>query len=234
MVMPFGLTNASASFQAFINHVLQEHIDVIYIVYLNDILIYSKNLEEHKKHINLILASLREYNLQYAREKSEFAVTEYEFLKAIITSNSVKMDPKKVQAIQNWPIPQEIKEIQSFLELYNYYRCFIRKYNFISAALSELTKKQVKFEITPEQIATFDTLKNSFVSAPILRIYDSKLPIKVETNASIAALRACLLQLHPNKKWYPVAYISHKFDATQLRYAIHDKELMTIVKTCRK
>ncbi|EGX43839.1 hypothetical protein AOL_s00211g1 [Orbilia oligospora ATCC 24927] len=234
MVMPFGLTNAPASFQAFINHVLREHIDVICVIYLDDILIYSKNLEEHKKHVNLILASLQKYDLQYTKEKSEFAVTECEFLGAIITSNSIKMDPKKVQTIQDWPIPQKVKEVQSFLELYNYYRHFIRKYSFMSAALSELTKKQVKFEMTPERIAAFDIFKNSFVSAPILRIYDLKLPIKVETDASVAALGACLLQLHPDKEWYPIAYIFHKFDATQLRYAIHDKELMTIVEACRK
>jgi hypothetical protein len=234
LVMPFGLTNAPASFQTFMNHVLKDYIDKICIVYLDDILIYSKNPEEHRDHVNMILRALDKWDLKVELEKTEFEVTQCEFLGAIVTTNGIKMDPKKVEAIQNWPVPQTVKEIQAFLGLCNYYRRFIKQYSHLATALTELTKIETPFDMTPERLKSFRTLKESFLTAPILKLYDPKLPIKVETDASDAALGACLCQLHPDNEWHPVAYLSHKFTSTELRYPIHDKELMAVVQACKQ
>ncbi|EPS35050.1 hypothetical protein H072_11652 [Dactylellina haptotyla CBS 200.50] len=233
LIMPMGLTNAPASFQTFMNHVLKDHIDKICIVYLDDILVYSKNPEEHRQHVITVLEALDKYNLKVELEKTEFEVTECEFLGAIVTTEGIKMDPKKVDAIQKWPRPQNVKDIQAFLGLCNYYRRFIKQYSHMSTALSELTKIGVHFDMTPSRIRAFNILKEFFLSAPILKLYDPDLPIKIEIDVSDAALGACLCQLQPNQEWYPIAYLSHKFDATKLRYPIHDKELMAIVQACK-
>ncbi|EPS37768.1 hypothetical protein H072_8524 [Dactylellina haptotyla CBS 200.50] len=143
------------------------------------------------------------------------------------------MDPKKVDVIQKWPRPQNVKDIQAFLGLCNYYRRFIKQYSHMSTALSKLTKIGVHFDMTPNRIRAFNILKESFLSASILKLYDPDLLIKIETDASDAALGACLYQLQPNQEWHPITYLSHKFNATELRYPIHDKELITIVQACK-
>ncbi|KAJ6259180.1 hypothetical protein Dda_6078 [Drechslerella dactyloides] len=234
LVMPFGLTNAPATFQTFMNHVLRKYIDNTCVVYLDDILIYSKDPSEHRIHVNQILETLNQHKLKVKPEKSEFEVTEVEFLGAIITPHGIKMDPKKVQAIQDWPTPKTLKEVQAFLGLCNYYRRFVQEYSYLAIALSELTKKDIHFEMTKKRTKAFQTLKEAFISAPILKLYDPELPVRIEADASIAALGACLLQKQPDQKWHPVAYLSHKFDATETRYPIHDKELMAILHACKK
>ncbi|EPS35483.1 hypothetical protein H072_11124 [Dactylellina haptotyla CBS 200.50] len=198
LVMPMGLTNAPVSFQTFMNYVLKDYIDKICIVYLDDILVYSKNSEEHRQHVIIVLEALDKYNLKVELEKTEFEVTECEFLGAIVMIEGIKMDPKKVDTIQKWLRPQNVKDIQAFLGLCNYYRRFIKQYSHMSTALSELTKIGIHFDITPSRIRAFNILKESFLSTPILKLYDPDLPIKIKTNASDAALGACLCQLQPN------------------------------------
>ena len=122
LVMPMGLTNAPASFQALMNHVLQNHIDKICAVYLDDILVYSKDPKEHDHHVKLVLQKLEEYFLKVDLDKSEFDQEEVEFLGHIIGKNGIRMDPRKVQSVLEWPTPENLKDLQAFLGLANYYR----------------------------------------------------------------------------------------------------------------
>ena len=122
LVMPMGLTNAPASFQALMNHVLRDHIDKIYAVYLNNILVYSKDPKEHDHHVKLVLQKLEEYFLKVDLDKSEFDQEEVEFLGHIIGKNGIRMDPRKVQSVLEWPTPENLKDLQAFLGLANYYR----------------------------------------------------------------------------------------------------------------
>jgi len=231
-VMPMGLTNAPAIFQNFMNHVLRRFIGKTCAVYLDDIIIFSKDPAEHQQHVIEILEELQKNGLYVKGKKSEFAVTEVPFLGAIVTPEGIKMDPKKVQSILDWPAITTLKELQAFLGLANYYRRFIKGYSRIATPLTALTKKDTRFEMTAAGRKAMKALQEAFTTAPILKLFDPKLPIRLETDASDGAIGACLTQKH-GKLWHPVAYLSKKFDQTELRYQIHDKELMAIVEACK-
>jgi len=146
LVMPFGLTNAPATFQRMINFVLKEYVDQFVIVYLDDILIFSKTREEHEEHIHKVLQALQDANLLVEPEKCQFEIQEVTFLGHIITPGNIRMDPDKISAIQGWKEPQNVKEVQSFLGLANYYRRFIKSFAKLATPLTNLTKKLTKFK----------------------------------------------------------------------------------------
>ena len=144
--MPFGLTNAPATFQAFINNVLRQHLDMFVTVYLDDIVVYSETLREHKLHVSKVLKALTKADLQVKPEKTEFHKQEIEFLGFIIGKDGIKMDPKKVEAVITWPTPKSVKDIQSFLGFANFYRRFIKDYSKEAEPLTQMTQKDVVFE----------------------------------------------------------------------------------------
>ncbi|USP73296.1 Reverse Transcriptase [Curvularia clavata] len=229
-VMPFGLTNAPATFQSVINNALHEYLGVFATAYLDDVLVYSKGtLEEHIEHVKKVLRKLKEYKLYLQPGKCEFHTQETEFLGFIISTEGVKMNPKKVQAVRDWKTPKTVKDVQSFLGLANYYRKFIKDYSKITAPLTEITKKEVGFRWKQEQQKAFDKLKQTFLEAPVLEMYDPQRPTRLETDASDYALGAVLSQQCPDGKWRPVFYHSRKFDEAELNYDVHDKELLGVV-----
>ena len=144
--MLMKLTNTPASFQALMNHVLRDHIDKICAVYLDDILVYSKDPKEHDHHVKLVLQKLEEYFLKVDLDKSEFDQEEVEFLGHIIGKNGIRMDPRKVQSVLEWLTPENLKDLQAFLGLANYYRRFIKSYSTIVILLLRFTKKDVPFQ----------------------------------------------------------------------------------------
>ena len=119
--MPFGLTNAPVTFQAFINNILRQYLDMFVTVYLDNIIIYSETLQEHKLYINEVLKALTKADLWVKPEKTEFYKQEIEFLGFIVGKDRIKMDPKKVEAVTIWPTPKSVKDIQSFLGFANFY-----------------------------------------------------------------------------------------------------------------
>lgn len=229
LVMPFGLTNAPATFQAFINNVLRQHLDVFVTVYLDDILVYSKTKEEHVKHVRLVLKALQQARLRLKPKKCEFHVQEVQFLGYIITRNGLKMDQSKVTAVTSWPTPTSVKEVQSFLGFANFYRRFINGYSRITTPLTSMTKKDQGFEWTKEANDAFEELKQRFTTQPVLAMFDPEKPITVETDASDAAIGACLSQPDEQGRLHPIAFHSRKFSPAELNYEIHDKELLAIV-----
>ena len=120
LVIPFGLTNAPATFCNLMNNVLFDDFDDFVVVYLDDIVIYSRTLEEHVNHLSLVLSQLRKYTLYVKMEKCEFSQQEIKFLGNLVSKNQVRMDPKKVQAIVDWQAPRHVKDLRSFLGLANY------------------------------------------------------------------------------------------------------------------
>jgi hypothetical protein len=233
LVMPFGLTNAPATFQAYINNVLRKYLDVFVVVYLDDILVYSKTYEEHVQHVRHVLTALRDADLRIKAEKTEFHKQEVKFLGYIVSREGLKMDSKKIEAITSWPKPTTVKEVQSFLGFANFYRQFIKDYSKIAAPLTNLTKKDLVFEWTLEAEQAFQELKTSFSTEPILVIFDPKKPVTVETDASDKAIGACLSQPDDKAKLRPVAYLSRKMAPAELNYEVHDKELLAIVEAFR-
>jgi hypothetical protein len=228
-VMPFGLTNAPASCQRLMNDILHEYLDVFVIVYLDDILIYSRTVAEHPEHVRCVLRKIREAGLLLKPEKCEFSKEEVKFLGYIIGAFGIKMDMAKVDAVTSWPTPTNVKEVQSFLGFANFYRRFIEKYSKISQPLTALTQKDRTFEWTKEAEAAFVELKQKFTEAPILATFDPKKKITLETDASDFAIGACLSQPGDDGKLRPIAYHSRKLSPAELNYDIHDKELLAII-----
>ena len=159
LVMPMGLTNASASFQVLINNTLRPYLDDFCVAYLNDIFIYSKNQEDYNKHIKLILDQLQKHHLRIDLEKSEFNKDEIEFLEHIIGIHSIQIDPKKVKTILQWPTSQNLKKLQAFLGLANYYQHFITYYFKLTTPLHHFTKKAIPFQWDKLSQDAFDLLK---------------------------------------------------------------------------
>jgi hypothetical protein len=233
-VMPFGLTNAPGTFQRHLNHVLERYLDDFCIVYLDDILVYSKTLEEHIQHNIKVLEQLKKYHLLVKGEKCAFHQKEVSFLGCIISTEGLRMDPDKTRAIVEWPTPTTVKEVQSFLGMAQYNRKFIKGFSAITTPLSELTRKDQPWEWTDKQEQAFNRLKEAFTTEPVLKHFNPELPIVIETDASDYALGACLTQRHEDGKLHPVAYHSRKMSKPELNYEIHDKELLAIVDACKE
>ena len=151
------------------------------------------------------------------------------FLGYIVGENGLEMDPEKIKAILDWPIPRSVKAVQSFLGFANFYRRFIKDYSKLVSPLTGLTKKDTPFEWTSICQTQFNTLKQRFTSAPILQHFDPKLQAYVETDASDYAIGTILSQLGSDNLLHPVAFDSRKMAPADLNYAIHDKELLAIV-----
>ena len=230
-VMPFGLTNAPATFQAVINHALREYLDVFCTAYLDDVLVYTNGtLEEHREHVRKVLKRLQEFRLLVHPDKSEFHRKKVTYLGFIISPDRISMDPEKIEAIAEWPRPESVKDIQSFLGFANFYRKFVKGYSQITAPLTEATKKtNTRFAWTKEMQSAFDHLRMVFTTAPVLQLFNWDLETRVETDASDYAIGACLSQKH-EKNWKPIAFYSRKMTAPELNYDVHDKELLAIVE----
>jgi hypothetical protein len=170
-VMPFGLTNAPSYFMNMMNKVFMEFLDKFVVVFIDDILIYSKSNEEHKKHLRLIMEKLREHKL-YAKFKCEFWLSEVAFLGHIVSTEGIVVDPSKVTAVTEWEPPKNVGEIHSFLGLAGYYRRFIENFSKIAKPMTELLKKENKFKWTDECEINFQDLKKRLVSTPVLCLPD--------------------------------------------------------------
>ena len=146
--MPFKLTNAPAAFQRFMNDIFSDLLDVSMIIYLDDILIYSNNPVDHKKHVHKVLCCLRENGLYACPDKCHFSKDTVEYLGFILSKDGLKMDPSKVQTIQDWPEPCKVKDVQSFLGFTNFYCRFISDYSAIMVPLTWLTHKGIPWNFT--------------------------------------------------------------------------------------
>ena len=189
-VMPFGLTNAPATFQAYVQDTLRDILDVICVVYLDDILIFSRTQEEHDRHCQMVLEQLRKSRLFANIEKCEFDRAEVEYLGYILGAQGVKMNPKKLQTIMDWPLLSSIKDVQSFLGFSNFYHRFIKNYSHIVSPLHNLTKKHplrsffpsMPFQLLkPLNLPLFPLLFSS-ISIPIF------LPLSLQTHQTLPSL----------------------------------------------
>ena len=168
LVMPFGLTNAPTAFQHFMNDIFSDLLDVCIIVYLDNSLIYSEDMTQHKKHVKEVLRRLRKNGLYVAPAKCEFHKDSIEYLGFIISIDSLRMAQDKVQIILDWPEPRRVKDVQSFLGFCNFYRCFIFGYSDIVIPLICLTRKYFPWKFDERCRAAFDQLKEEFTHAPVL------------------------------------------------------------------
>ncbi|KAG7669555.1 hypothetical protein KSW81_007707 [Nannochloris sp. 'desiccata'] len=235
LVMPFGLSNAPATFSRLMMEIFKDYLYDFVLVYLDDILIFSKDEEEHEKHVRLVLDRLKEHNLIAKLSKCSFFQAEVEYLGFVVSGNGVKMAEDKVRAVLEWPTPSNATEVRGFLGLTGFYRHFIKHYAHIAAPLNELTKKSLRFLWTPLHTHAFEELKKSVTSSPVLQVYDASKQCVVCTDASNVAVGAVLLQVgESTEALRPVAFFSRKLRGAELNYDARTKEFLAIKLTAYK
>ena len=201
MIMSFGLSNVLATFQAYINKALAGMIDVFYIVYFDDILIYSSSLKKHWGHVKQILKCLYKFQLFANLKKCAFAVQQINFLNFVISVKGVAMDPSQVSTIADWPTPKTYQEIQVFLGFVNFYQHFVKDYSRIVKPLTGLLKrsvnekKQKSLQWSKVETQIFKRFYISFISVSMLIHFNPELHLRVETDALRYALVSILSQL---------------------------------------
>ncbi|GJV97639.1 putative nucleotidyltransferase, ribonuclease H [Tanacetum coccineum] len=227
-VMPFGLTNAPAVFMDLMNRVCKPYLDKFVIVFIDDILIFSKNKEEHEKHLKIILELLKKEQLYAKFSKCDFWLESVQFLGHVINNKGVHVDPAKVEAIQNWSAPTTPTEVRQFLGLAGYYRRFIEGFLLISKPLTKLTQKNKKYEWGTEEDEAFQTLKQKLCSAPILALPEGTENFVVYCDASHKGYGAVLMQREK-----VIAYASRQLKKHEENYMTHDLELGAVVFALR-
>ncbi|GJV72045.1 putative reverse transcriptase domain-containing protein [Tanacetum coccineum] len=223
-VMPFGLTNAPAVFMDLMNRVCKPYLDKFVIVFIDDILIYSRNKQEHEEHLKLILELLKKEELYAKFSKCEFWIPKVQFLGHVIDSKGIHVDPAKIESIKDWASPKSPTEIRQFLGLAGYYRRFIEGFSKIAKPITKLTQKKVKFVWGDKQEAAFQLLKKKLCSAPILALPEGSKDFIVYCDASIKGLGVVLMQREK-----VIAYASRQLKIHEKNYTTHDLELGAVV-----
>lgn len=195
LVMFFGMCNSPTTFQAMMNDILSDFLTKGWVVvYMDDILIFSKDQQEHQDRTRRLVQRLKDNDLYAKWEKSCFDVREVEFLGLVIHPDEVAMDPAKLNRIRDWPEPKTLKQVQSFLGFGNFYQKFIANYSSIARPLHRLTNKGVPFNWDTDCQTAFNTMKRKFIKAPVLLMPDSTKQFLLECDASLTACRAVLRQ----------------------------------------
>jgi hypothetical protein len=182
-VMPFGLTNAPTTFQATMNELFHPYLRKHVLVFFDDILVYSKTWEEHMKHLGQVLSLLEENQFYAKMSKCTFGKEEVEYLGHIISKKGVKVDPKKIRAITEWPKPKNISKLRGFLGLVGYYQRFIKNYAHLTTPLTNLLKKN-SFQWNLEAQKCFENLKNIMSTTLVLATPDFSKPFIIECDVS--------------------------------------------------
>jgi hypothetical protein len=194
--MSFGLTNAPVYFMYLMNSVFMQELDKFVVVFIDDILIYSKNPEYHAKHLYVILQRLRDHHLYAKFSKCEFWLNTVKFLGHTISDDGISIDPSKVQEVMDWKSPTSVHQIRSFLGLAGYYRRFIPDFSRIAKPMTELLKKGVKFSWDKKCEDAFHTLRDHLTTAPVLAQPDVSKPFDIYCDASGTGLGSVLMQDH--------------------------------------
>ncbi|PZP12942.1 MAG: hypothetical protein DI611_15630, partial [Brachybacterium faecium] len=224
LVMPFGLTNAPAYFVDLMSRVFREYLNKFVVVFVDDILVFSKNEEEHALHLKEVLETLRAHSLKAKFSKCHFWRREVRFLGHVVSKEGIAVDPAKIVSIQDWKVPRNATEVRSFLGLAGYYRKFIKDFAKISAPLTRLTKKNLVFSWDVDCDDAFRRLKRALTTAPVLVLPDGSKPFVVYTDACGTGLGAVLMQ-----EGRVIAYGGRQLRVHEKNYPTHDLELAAIV-----
>ena len=229
LVMPFGLCNAPATFQRWINRTLQRFIDRCCIVYLDYVLTYSDNLEQHKKDVRNVINSIYQSGMSLKPSKCEFHQTEMEYLGFIVCQQGIRLDPVKTKVIRTGAKPSGKTGVQSFLGFCNFYRRFIEGFSKTAKPLYKLTEKDKKWEFRAPQQKAFEDLIYKVTHAPILSHYNLKKPVIIETDASKYVTAGIISQLGDDNMLRRIAFRCKSMSKSESNYDVHEKELVAII-----
>ncbi|GJW97709.1 putative nucleotidyltransferase, ribonuclease H [Tanacetum coccineum] len=223
-VMPFGLTNVPVVFMDLMNRVCKPYLDKFIIVFIDDILIYSRNKEEHANHLRIILELLKKEKLYAKFSKCDFWIRIVQFLGHLIDSQGLHVDPAKIEAVKNWTSPTTPTEIRQFLGHASYYRRFVKDFSKTAKSLTELTQKNKKYIWGKDQEPAFQLLKQKLCEAPILAVPEGNDDFVVYCDASHQGLGAVLMQREK-----VIAYASRQLKPNEENYTTYDLELGVVV-----
>jgi hypothetical protein len=223
-IMLFGLTNALAYFMNLMNKVFMEYLDRSVVVFIDDILIYSKSDSDHEEHLRLVLQKLRDNQLYANFSKCEFWIGEVPFLGHIVSNGGISVDPAKVKEIMEWSIPTTVTEVRSFLGLAGYYRRFIEGFSKIAKPMTSLLEKGREFKWDEKCQDNFDQLKKRLMSPPVLVMPDLQKRFDIYCDACGQGLGCVLMQ-----EGHVIAYASRQLQKHELNYPTHDLELAVVV-----
>jgi transposase InsO family protein len=223
-VMAFGLSGAPATFLKAMNTTLHPLLRKCVLVFFDDILIFSHTEAEHLEHIRMVLELLRKDQWQVKMSKSSFMQRELKYLGHVISASGVAIDPEKIMAVRQWPVPRSAKDVRSFLGLAGYYRRFVRHFGILARPLTELLKKGVPFHWTDLQSRSFEALKDALISAPVQSLPDFTKPFVIETDASGIGIGAVLMQ-----NGHPLAFLSKALGPRSQGLSTYEKEYMAIL-----
>jgi RNase H-like domain found in reverse transcriptase/Reverse transcriptase (RNA-dependent DNA polymerase)/Integrase zinc binding domain/Chromo (CHRromatin Organisation MOdifier) domain/Integrase core domain len=229
----FGLKNAPAEFARFMSNTLRAFLNEFVVVYFDDIIIYSENLEEHWQHVEKVLEKLQEAKINLKISKCEFGVEETEFLGQIVNGSTTRMQQEKVKAILEWPTPKSQDEVATFRGLTGYYRQYIKKFSDKMRPMNELLARK-EFAWTEKEEKAFQGVKDEYRGEKILILFDPEKQIWVHADASDYAIGSELSQLDENGKRRPILFYSRKLLPAEMNYTTADKELLAIVQTLKK
>ena len=228
-VLCFGLTNAPATFQQCMSQIFADQVNKFVLVYMDDIIVYSRTAEEHLKHLRIVMQVLRDNQFYCKRSKCQFAQSAMLYLGHIISGDGIAVDPAKINKVVQWPLPQSKLDIQRFLGLTNYFRKIIPRYAEMVAPLTDLTKKATTWEWTPHCQQAWDDVKQALVTPPLLAFPDPQKPYQVITDASGIGIAAVLLQ-----EGRPIAYESRKLKPAERNYTTTEQELLAVIYALRQ
>lgn len=236
VVMPFGLCNAPATFQSTMNDIFRDLLDVCVVVYIDDLLIFSKNHEDHQRHLQLVLQRMKEHGLRARVHKCRFLQPTVDYLGFIVGNGTIKADPKRLEAIASWPVPRDVHELRSFLGLTNTLLRFTPMYAQHAATLTDLLKgspgKKDVLDWQSRHQTAFEQLKSVLTSPQVLHIPDENLPIILHTDWSTQAIGGWISQEIQGKE-LPIAYESRKLRQAERHYSPYDGELLALIHCLR-
>jgi transposase InsO family protein len=213
------------------NDTFRDLLDRSVLVFLDDILVFSRTEQEHEQHVEEVLRRLRRQQLYAKLSKCELFRQQVEFLGHHIGADGLSVSPDKIAAVRDWPRPGNVRDVRSFLGLANFYRRFVRDYSKLALPLTELTKTDVRFAWSDQQQQAFDALKRALCSAPVLLIPDPELPFTLACDACNYAIGATLQQDQGNGL-QPVAYRSRKLTPAERNWDTREKEFFALVDAC--
>ena len=233
LTMPFRLTNSGASFQRLMGDILRGLEYRFALIYIDDIIIFSKSVEEHLSHLEEVFRRLREVNVKLNPKKCNFVKQKVEYLGHVVTPDVISPNPDKVRVVQEFPTPSNLKELRNFLGVANYYRRFVEGFSHIAAPLNALTRKGVSFKWSEQCAVAFDKLKRALVSAPVLAYPNFCEPFLLFVDASSTGIGFTLGQVQ-NGKEVTIAYNGRGLNQAEKNYGTTEREALALVEGIKK